>query len=427
MRIAKVLFLVFLAIGLSSCGGQKREKSVKLIWWGTLYNRNFASKLVEAYNKTNPATKVSLIAPTGNYWMKLQTMMAGGTAPDVLLFSPTQAYELANKGALLSLNDHRTDPAYISFQENVWKALKDELIYKGNLYAIPIWTNTIGIFYNKGLFDKAGVAYPTKDWTFNDLLEKAKLLTIRGKNGRIEQYGFGGFPLSVTPWNLDMLIKSFGGELYSKDMRRCLIDTPESIAAVKWAVELVNKYHVAPSPSELSASKGVVSASGTDLFQMGKVAMVYWGRWYLAMLSKRPDLKWAVAPYPRGKRKIMYQAPIYLGISSTTKFPDASWKFIKFVMSKAGQKMLVTYRTEIPVLRSVANMPAFLNYAGREDATRVFLGMLEYAEIPHYLPGKGEWVEFAKMKLELALLGKISVEEACKEIAKNYEQSTVNE
>jgi len=82
-----------------------------------------------------------------------------------------------------------------------------------------------------------------------------------------------------------MLINVFGGELYSKDMRKCLIDTPKSIAAVKWTVGLVNKYHVAPKPSEVSASKGVVSAGGTDLFQMGKVAMVYWGRWYLAMLS----------------------------------------------------------------------------------------------------------------------------------------------
>jgi len=88
--------------------------------------------------------------------------------------------------------------------------------------------------------------------------------------------------------------------------------------------------------------------------------------------------------------------------------------------------MLVTYRTEIPVLRSVANMPKFLNYAGREDATKVFLGMLEYAEIPHYLPGKEEWRSFARMKLELALLEKISVEEACQEIAKDYEHGIVS-
>ena len=112
MKIVKVLFLIFVMIGLSSCGGQKKEGAVKLIWWGDIYNRNFARKLVEAYNKTNPATKVSLVTPTGNYWVKLQTMIAGGTAPDVSLLLPTQVYELADKGALLSLNDYRTDPAY---------------------------------------------------------------------------------------------------------------------------------------------------------------------------------------------------------------------------------------------------------------------------------------------------------------------------
>lgn len=79
-------------------------------------------------------------------------------------------------------------------------------------------------------------------------------------------------------------------------------------------------------------------------------------------------------------------------------------------------------RTDIPVLRSMTYSPEFLNYAGREDANRVFLEMVEYSEVPHYLPGKGEWLEFARMKLELALLGKLSVEEACREIAKEFER-----
>ncbi len=422
LKIMKVLITGLMLFGLYACGVSKeREETVQLIWWGGIYNQTFAGKLINKYNGTNPEIKVSLITPV-DYWMKLQTMIAGGTPPDIFLLNPSQAYELADRGALLSLDDYKTDPAYISFRESVWKALKNELIYKGRLYAIPIWTNSIGMFYNKDLFDKAGVEYPTKDWTFEELLEKAKLLTIDIDNdGRIDQYGFGGFPLSVLPWSLDMLIKTFGGELYSEDMKKCLIDTPEAVEAVKWAMELVTKYHVAPTPSEVT-SRGVVSASGPDLFQMGKVAIVYWGRWYLDTLSKKPDLRWAVAPYPRGKRKVMYQEARYLGISSKTRFPKASWEFVKFVVSENGQKLLSLDRTDIPVRRSVAYSPELLNYAGREDANRVFLEMLEYAEIPSYLLGKGEWLDFARMKLELALLGKISVEEACREIAREFEK-----
>lgn len=424
LKTVRILAVCFMLLSLYSCAiKEKKEKTVQLIWWGDIYNASLAQKLVRKYNETSPEIKVSLITVSRNYWTKLQTMIAGGTSPDIFLLDPAQVYELADRGGLLSLDNFKKDTAYVDFQKDVWTSLENEFTYKGYLYAIPIWTNTIGIFYNKDLFDKAGVEYPGKDWTFDELLEKAKLLTLDINNdGKIDQFGFGGFPLRVGPWNTDILIKAFGGEPYSNDLKKCLMDTPEAIEAVRWAVDLINKYHVAPTPSEVSSGKRVVDASGMDLFRMGKVAMVFWGRWYLDILPESSNFRWAAAPYPRGKKRVMFQEARCLGISSATKLPEASWDFVKFVMSEDGQKILSMDRTDIPVLRSVAYSPEFLNYAGREDVNRVFLEMMEYAEIPVYLPGKGEWRDFAKVKLDLVVLGNLSVEEASRQIAREFEK-----
>lgn len=422
MKTIMILVGCFMLLCSVSCETKKeQEKTVQLIWWGDIYNDGFARKLVQRYNEISPETKVSLITAQ-DYWIKLQTMIAGGTSPDIFLLHSAEVYELADKGALLSLDDYKKDSAYTNFQKDTWGSLRDQITYKDHLYAIPIWTNSIGIFYNKDLFDKAGVEYPSNGWTFDELLEKAKLLTLDTDNdGKIDQYGFGGFRILVDTWYLEMLIKAFGGELYSKDMKKCLIDTPGAIEAVRWAVELMTKHHVSPTPSD-TTMKAVVSIGDIDLFQMRKVAMVYWGRWYIDVLSKKPDLRWGVAPYPNGKKKVMFSVPIYLGISSATKIPEASWKFVKFVMGEHGQKILSLGRTDISVLRSVSNSPEFLNYAGREDANKIFLDMLEYSETPVYLSGTVEWKQFAELKFDLVVLGKLSVEEACRQIAREFEK-----
>ncbi len=423
LRTIRIALICFLLICIVSCGSKKeQEETIQLIWWGDIYNRAFATKLVETYNKRNPVIKISLITPQ-DYWVKLQTMLAGGTAPDVFLLVNPWTYELADKEVLLPLDDYKKEPTFNAFQNSVWESLKDGFSYEGHLYAIPIWTCSVGIFYNKGLFDKAGLEYPSKDWDLEELLEKAKRLTIDADgDGRIDQFGFGGIPMRLEPIDIYMLIKAFGGELYSDDLKRCFINTPEAISAVKWAVELITKHHVSPSPSEVSSGYRVVSASGPDMFQMGKVAMVFWGRWYLDILSKGgANINWGIAPYPKGKEKVMFEDSAYLGISSKTKHPQECWEFIKFVISEEGQRMVALDRTDIPVLRNVAYSQDFLNYMGREDANKVFLEMLEYSETPAYILGTGSWEKSAEDKLTLVVLGKLGLEEACAQIAREFQ------
>lgn len=420
-------FVVLLALLVSGgCGvARSRERAITLMWWGDLYNRAFAQKLVDAYNAENPAVKVKLLAiEQGGYESKLLSMSAAGIPPDIMLISAGKHLEYAAKGIFLPLDKYAAHPDFESLEKDMWPNIWEGCRHDGKLYTVPIWTNSIGIFYNRGLFDKAGVSYPEGDWTFDDLLNKSQKLTLDfDKDGRIDQYGFGGIPLSLDPWNLDMLVESFGGHIYSQDGKHCLIGRKEAVEAIHWAIDIRNKYHISPTTREVR-SNGITaaSASGEDYFRTGRMAMVFWGRWYLNALRNAKDIDWAVADYPRDKRRVMYQIPVYLAIASRTKHPDQCWQFIQYVLGEKGQRLLSQERAEIPVRRSIAYSPECVNYAARPDANKVFLSMLEYARLPRFVLGSAEWQENAMDKLDLAVMGSVSVEEACAEIAKEYER-----
>lgn len=424
--IARFLMLCIILQSLSllfaGCSAkEKKGKSITLMFWGDVYNRAFAQKLVDRYNSKNPPLKVKLLAVEQEYESKVLTMSAGGIPPDIILVSPGKHIEYSSRGIFLALDRYAADPEFENLKKDMWQNVWDGCEYDGKLYVVPIWTSTIGIFYNKGLFDKAGVSYPSHDWDFDEFLDKAKRLTVDfDNNGRIDQFGFGDFPLDIGGWDLYMLIEAFGGHLYSNDGKECLINTPEAVNAIQWAVDLSVKHHVCPTIKEVRSGGKIMSASGEDYFRSGRVSMVLWGRWYLDALKQSKDLQWGVAPFPRGKRKAMFQYSVYLAISSKTEEPDECWKFLKFIMGKEGQEMLTQDRSDIPVLKSMAYSNEFLNYAGRPDANEVFLNMFEYATTPKSPIGVSEWYRSAYEKMELVTLGRLSVKKACDEIAEEY-------
>lgn len=426
-----VISLCFVFIGLFFVGCVKKsptERGITLMWWGDRYNRAFAQKLVDIYNGKNPEIKIKLFTST-NYESKLLSMCAGGMPPDIMLISAGKHLEYASKEIFLALDKYENNPDVETLKKDMWPYIWDDCRYKGKLYTVPIWTNSIGIFYNKTLFDNAGVSYPTSDWTFDDLFDKAKRLTFDfDGDGRIDQFGFSGIPLFVSSWNLDMLTQAFGGHFYSEDGRSCLIDSKEAIEAIQWAIDLMNKHHICPTTVEVETGVTSASGSGEDYFRAGKVAMVYWGRWYIDTLRKKsPSLNWAVAPYPKGKKKVMYQIVVYLAISSKTKYPDECWEFLKFMIGKEGQRLITNDRSDMPILKSMAYSKEFLNYSSRPDANKVFIDMLEYARIPKFILGSTEWQCRAKDRLELVALGKLSLKEAAKKIAEEYKKMVAKE
>ncbi len=125
-------------------------------------------QIAAAFEAENPDIKVDIqVVPWGNYWDKLQTAVAGGEAYDVFWMNGPNFPVYASNGVIMNLQDRVMSDA---LDTSVYpEALVNLYSLDGDLYGLPKDFDTIALYYNKDLFDAAGLDYPTADWTWDDL------------------------------------------------------------------------------------------------------------------------------------------------------------------------------------------------------------------------------------------------------------------
>src|SRR5207237_10773923 len=161
-----------------------------------------------------------------------------------------------------------------------WPAVHPDCVLDGRVYGHPTNAAANGIWFHKDLIARAGVRIPNGPWTWDELVPIAKKLTIRDADGRVTQYGL------LIDWlpNYIQFIMQWGGRMYTADGTRCVIDSPECVAAMQFMVDLIYKHHVSPSPGEeeaMSSAGGWGGGSGSSITFFGaKIgAMAMGGRW----------------------------------------------------------------------------------------------------------------------------------------------------
>ena len=126
----------------------------------------------------------------------------------------------------------------------VWPCLKPLFVYEGRACGHPDNANAYGIWYNKVLFDAAGESYPQGEWTWDEFIEVAQRLTVRDERGRPVQFGFIGY------WDYNAALAQWGADYYTPEGTRCVLDSPEAVAAIQFMQDLIYRYEVMPTPTE---------------------------------------------------------------------------------------------------------------------------------------------------------------------------------
>ncbi len=417
-KICSGMLLVALLLLSTGCFSGTRRETLTVLWWGDVYNAAFAKKLIDAYNATGPRLPARLVTVQGTaYAQKILTMAASGTMPDVALLNNRDARSIGARGALMDLAGMTAQPEFRRTEEAMWPRVMEGAKSGNKVFGIPIWTWTPGIYYNKELFDKAGLGYPDNDWTWEDFMQAAERLTIV-KNGRKVQYGII-YGLSLTDNIFMSYIYSHGGEIYSKDMKRCLLDSEETLAAVRSLADYKLKRGIAPTEAE---SAGLQAGVLADAFQSGKVAMRMSGRDAVDVLTQGGiSFPWGAAPMPRGpKGAYRFTTQACLSVASKTEHFQEAWNFISFVVSSKGQRIITADRSDVSVLKAAAYEDDYVNYKDRPDVNIMFRDILQDARPCPYMPGSEEWLSFALNRFQLVEVGSLSVEEACRQIASRY-------
>jgi multiple sugar transport system substrate-binding protein len=266
------------------------------------------------------------------------------------------------------------------------------------------------------LFDKAGVAYPNNDWTWNNFLEAAKKLTLdKDKSGKVNQWGFG--VLNIV-WNWAGFVWGNGGEVLSPDRKKSHFQDPKTIEALKFYYGLHSEHKASPPPGALPEQ-----ASSLDWFRTQSVAMGLFGPWWRPTLVTLPEdkkFKWDVAYPPKapgtGKRgSVVYTD--HWSVGSGSKVAKDAWSFMRFLTGKDGQVMwteLIGARSISPV-KEVAQTEKWLRYGG--STGEIILDSLSFSQAPPVnFANANEAETIWNDELGLVIAGQSKVEQAVQNI-----------
>lgn len=391
MKKARLLYvvlslIVIISIALSGCASQTpaaqnttgnqnqaagdSSKPVKLVV-ASFYPVDKVSGwdgLVKAFTAKHPNVTVEVqVTPGDQYQAKLLSQIAGGDAPDIAGVENTPFPQYVEKNMLTPLDSYLAKSQGFATKD-FFPHLLDRYTYDGKVFGIPYDAQPAGLlFFNPKLFDDAGVAYPTNEWTWNDLRDAAKKLTKTAADGTVSQWGLALGYGAGGPENT--FIYAFGGK-YVDDLRnptKSMLDDQKAIDGVQFMVDLIYKDKVMPTPASLETMGG---SAVTDMFNSGKVAMTVNGFWIAVEnpeAFQKNNVHMVLAPKgPDGTRMYPTGGTAYT-ILRTSKNADLAWEFITEFLGPTGYQEAFK-SAKLGAIYPPAHIPSFDWYMAQKPA-----------------------------------------------------------
>lgn len=399
-----IVLLLFVALASSPSGAQQQEK-IRLhyfTWAGGAAADYIREDFIEPFQELNPHIEIYYEAVSfGQFFDKLVTYHLAGTPPDLMHMSVGYVNEYAANGMLLNLQPlFERDLNPDDFFLEPMKAVRYPSMEDGDLYAIPFAFVLTSLYYNKGLFDDAGLMYPDDDFTWEDVRTYGRTLTRdRDGDGVMDQWGF----FSTRNYTLlDPVIHAFGGRILDDDYN-VVVTSPEAVAGAQFLVDLIHQDRVAPHPN--------LGFNQTVLFQQGKLAMSVALTNNIHEYRQVGDtLDWDVALMPIGPAgRVVRLWPDSFAISAQSPNVEAAWEYIKFVIT---QDKLDRYSGErkVPIYKPLATSAEWLELDKVPNKMK-FIEAIPYGHPLEFRPNWGEW-EGQRSLLNPAWYGEMPVEQA---------------
>lgn len=408
--------------GQKGSGGAAETVELRLGYYSSAQTDAKMQELIGKFQEKHPNIKIKTeSSPYNQFFQKLDTQIAAESAPDVWLSDGVFVPKYAERGVLKDLTelidrDLGKDDYYgLDFNKDV----------NGKYWGVPQGIQIAVLYYNKDMFDEAGVAYPTGDWTWDDLKAAAGKLTKDSAGAyatdaafdknKISQYGLTFF--SITEGWMTVL-KSYGGGVLDETLTKSIINTPENKRAMEWIVDGMQREwftapsdlksfqsNMAPFPSKAAAMRIGIYARTIDANNAGL-------NYDVTLLPKGPDGK-RFAPVIANSWVINKKAEGAKG--------DAAWEWVKYWATEDEvQNEWASLGEAVPVKKSAANSERFLS--GKPDNKQAFLDSFEFAGTLDVNAVWSEWVGKFGDSVNRAFEGEIGVDEALSQADKDVQQ-----
>lgn len=311
----------------SASGGSSSSKPLQVVIW----DNNQKPGLMQITDEFTKETGIKVdiqVKDWDSYWTLLEAGASGGDMPDIFWMHSNNSQLYMKNDMLLKLDDYIAKSDKIKL-ENYMPEITELYTYEGAHYAIPKDYDTIGLWYNKTLFDEANIPYPDETWTWDKLLEVALQLTDKEKG----VYGFAMNPSNDQDTYYNMIYAN-NGYVVSEDHKSSGFDNENTLEAMDYVAKLLSA----------CPDAGTMSETGTDvMFNSGTVAMITQGSWmingFLGNEYAKENADISILPY---NSKTGIRATMVNGLgwaaSAGTDRPDDCWKLLEWFGSKEMQE-----------------------------------------------------------------------------------------
>jgi multiple sugar transport system substrate-binding protein len=341
--------------------------------------------VIAAYENEQPDVDVKMIEASDrdDLIARLSTSFAGGSPPDLFLLNYRFYGPFAARGVLEPIED-RVDDSDVFQQEDFYEEAMDAFRFNDELTCLPQNISSLVVYYNKDLFQKAGVAEPKEGWKWDDMVAAAKKLTKdENSDGKAEVYGLG---VEASLIRLAPFVWSAGGDLVddTENPAHFTLETDEAQLALERFLQLHVVDKVTPGEEEVEAE------DDETRFQNGRLAMVLSSRRSTPTFRTIQRFDWDVAPLPQHSEQagILHSDAYCLTKASDNK--DAAWSFMEYALGPEGAPVVAKSGRTVPSLKSVAESEAFLDPTAKPANSQVFLDTIPVIQ---QVPSISTWPE----------------------------------
>lgn len=347
-KILSITLMAMLAVGTIFANGQSEQASstkdegvvtIKYAFWGNPDAIGVEQDIISAFEESHPNIKVEpVVSGYSDYNSKIMTMIAGGMSPDVMRID---SYNFAD---FTSLNAVENLDPYIEksgFDMGIYPvASVDEATVDGSVYALPWATAPLYMLVNLNAFEKAGIAIPSYDWTFDDFFD----IIDEFDGANTGMFGYATINNQISSFL--PLFWADGGNLLSDDLNTFTLDQPNAYTQFQ---RLADEYQKGNLP------KDCITADGDTLsrwFTNNTIAMRSASAMEILSIQNIEGSRFEAYPMPNGntvKNTTVYKSnEICMSIGSKQK--DAAWEFMKFLRGNSGETLYIQARRMPPML-----------------------------------------------------------------------------
>jgi multiple sugar transport system substrate-binding protein len=408
------LAAVVIAAGCGGSGSSSSNGRVNIVLWHGYVDVEGKALAAAAkrFNAGHPKIHVT-VQNYGNADYALQkvlTAIRGGSYPDIVYLYGSWAANMARTPKAVDVAPLIKDDPSINW-DDFWPAERQAVTVGDKIIGVPALVDNLALVYNKKLFDQAGIPYPTADWTWDDFRNAAKKLT----DPSAKQFGWAYVAdgSEDTVWRFDALLWQAGGDILTPDQKHAAFNSEAGVKAATLLQQMATVDH------SVYLDNG--NGNYANLFNSGKIAMLYTGPWDL---SGFPDVDYGIQILPGDQNHQTISGPDqWVMLDNGDDRRNAAWTFLKWFTATDQATDWSIATGDLPIRASQVQSPHYSTYTARYKGVGTFVDNEQNAEKARpVISTYNEISQAMGQAIQAVLLGKAEPKAALDQAAQQVDQ-----